>query len=147
MKVTSVRYGFATNSSSSHSVIHGGPEWASMTNEEIADKYNPMEGNLEFGWEFDEYDDFNSIVTYAILAHVNLNFYTDYYQKLDRTQFEFNVLSLGFSETLTRMILDNAKIFMDDAYVDHQSFIGGTEEDVWTFIRSVIEVHTGNDNV
>lgn len=149
MKITSVRHGFATNSSSSHSVVHGIPNWSGLTKREIADNYNPKIGTTEFGWEFETHDDFNSIVTYAIMANLVFDYsFVPYGETFNTSKWEFEILSRGYSEELTDILLKHGEYLINEAYVDHQSFLGGgTEDSVWDFIYGVTSVETGNDNV
>lgn len=135
LNITSVRLGFATNSSSAHSVVFGG-SFGGWSKQEIAEKYSGY-GQDEFGWEFDEYSDLDSLVNYGLLL--------------------FDIYNLENVSEELQTILDKAKAASVEGYIDHQSmpyesydyddFNGTAEENFWKFISEVSEVSTGNDNV
>lgn len=146
MKVVSVRHGFATNSSSSHSVVTGTPSWGGLTKQEIADYCDFSYAETEYGWAQETFSDMNDIVMYGLLNFIRLGYHVGYNEKFSESQFEFAVLSRCFSNELTTLLLKAGEKFCD-GYIDHQSLFGnGTEEEFWEYVYSTVSVETDNDN-
>jgi hypothetical protein len=137
MKVTSIRRGFATNSSSVHSIVLGGNSYAHMSREEMAEIYDPNSGHDEFGWSDQDYSGLDSMINYFIFGwglHVG-----------DPS---------GYSEEFKK-IIEKAKTHSEHnkwgCYVDHGSEhlsieFGSSEEGFWRFVESVSYIEGGNDN-
>ena len=95
--VTSVRHGFATNSSSSHSVVTGTPSWGKKSKQEIVDMFNPTE------YTYGEIETLDEIVTMAYSCALAPYFYsTDY--KVE-SQLEFDILRSVYSDELKQLLL------------------------------------------
>lgn len=70
MKIHTVRHGFATNSSSSHSIISGTASWHDMTPAEIVQFYLGIDKIPEMYdcYDLEVHDTLESVITYAIIA-------------------------------------------------------------------------------
>ena len=155
MTPVSVRYGFATNSSSLHSLVHGAPSWAGLTKDEIVEQFNPSYAENEYGWSKEEYSSLDDVVMYCLLNHFSRLYSQaskpfieegDFYAKYTPQSHEFIVLSMILEDSTKNLLLKAGKYFTD-GYIDHQSITGsGNEEEFWNDVYGITEIETGNDN-
>lgn len=145
-KVTSIRYGFATNSSSSHSIITGVPSWKNKSKQEIVDMVDFTDYDyISFG-ECAEIDEVKDIMLYALYAFI-VDPNTSYNNRFETVEkFEFFCLSKGFSDEFNQFILKlndkilSSLIVSDDnnSAGDYKENIGLEGEDVfWHFVYNV----------
>lgn len=159
----SIRFGFATNSSSSHSVVLSGTPWLSDY-QDLAEQYT-AEGQLQFGWEEDYYDDLDSIINYAFYLYLDR---WEYIEKLrfkaaekppsnpyDPPHYSSDLWEAAVSNSTllpaTKLVLTKLGPAAD-GYIDHQSIedffpdLGTPEEKFWAFVQTCASIVTGNDN-
>ncbi len=139
MKIVSIRQGFATNSSSMHSVVRYGNSWNSKTKQEIAELYETSiyGGETEFGWSYDTFSDLGSIINYALLLFIQR-----YGESIKPDEYSHEL------QTIINAALIN-NVF--SGYIDHQSIedydcVGTSEEKFWQFVHEVGKIVTDNDN-
>lgn len=165
MKVQSLRLGFATNSSSSHSVVLTDAFQPARTQEEVASNYRGN-GETEFGWGYETHSDLDSIVNYGVLLYIAYQPFVEELQAscetgsigegwLKRTTYdqqlwEEGVNSLLISEPTKTILKQHGPEF--DGYIDHQSHephegaVGDWEKDFWDFVTRCLELVIDNDN-
>lgn len=145
-KTTSIRYGFATNSSSSHSIITGVPSWKNKSKQEIVDMVDFTEEEyITFG-EGAVIDELQDIILYALYAFI-IEPNTTYSNRFETVEkFEFFCLSKGFSDEFNQFVLKlndkvlNSLIVSDDndSTGDYKENVGLDGEDVfWHFVYNV----------
>lgn len=155
MQITSARVGFATNSSSSHSVIFGSAPYASLSKEEIAEKYVGV-GHRQFGWDHESYTDLESIINYAIILFFNglTGGYGE--SKITEGDVDAALENCGASnDAPLREILVKFTTTGGWAYIDHESMGHpfdyrevkdlSTADLFWKFIYEIAEVITDGD--
>lgn len=156
ISVVSVRAGFATNSSSVHSLIKCDAEWHTWPKEKIVKKYLQHEtssGETEFGWYKNEYSDMCSIINYAIMTVLKK-------EECNPTTESYEQVNVYGSEMLNRIINHFDSTYNNNhlAYVDHGTeHIYGSglknigkdnpEKLFWEFVKKIGMIRTWNDNV
>jgi hypothetical protein len=146
MKLVSARFGFATNSSSSHSVVYNYSPVRSF--DDVVAQY--AGGETEFGWQEETYSDISSIVNYAALL-----IFGDYVRQKDDERAEMILDDLidheidGEVAELLRKVRCSCRGW---AYIDHQSAympfdsLPTLGERFKAFVMEVTSIETGNDN-
>jgi hypothetical protein len=120
MKLQSIRKGFATNSSSSHSIIIGEDE---LDKQEVIKEYNCYNGKIFFPEDYWECTDYSSIANYLLLAIRNSPPIADLlktslietgrYHKLDMEEFLRKVNESKFSEDFKTILRKSAPILWE----------------------------------
>lgn len=150
--INNVRRGFATNSSSSHSMVHYKTPVASD---------DTAYGDSEFGWDEFHLNSLGEKLMYALVAYVSTSgINTDWYKGASDSDVEeamkrFGHLFPEFDEDAFRAALSG--------YIDHQSFptpeealeaardphtiIVGGNDNGGTGVWELIDRHRGNENV
>lgn len=172
MKLLSVRHGFATNSSSSHSVVYG----STRERSEVVDGYSGG-GNSEFGWAWEEFTGLDSLVNYGLLNFVLKSVYRDgetvatnfgrVYEsakvaqpfvsdrwranpQFDLDVWKHNLGNIGLQPETLALLVKVDPILFHRGYIDHQSLFSGEgatwEDRLWNYLTTVAIVRTGNDN-
>lgn len=146
MKVTSVRYGFATNSSSSHSVITGVPSWAKKTKEQIAEEFNPVR------YDYDEISSLDDVVSAALVCTLSPYFYSQHNFET-QSQLEFITMTSAFSEEIKKIVLKfdhadfknnffNLDLEWEPKNYDYDDADPKVmEENFWNFVYSITGSH------
>ena len=173
MKVQSIRYGFATNSSSSHSVVlYHKP--ARRIEDVLEELKVPGTGKTEFGWEEELSTDVKSILNYGIifylLPHAPFNSLVESARKPAKHPlygYKISIVDRAELHKALELLVRRRKIrpetqrvvvafpWEQSYYIDHQSGPREARHDVtgktpeqrfWDFVTRCLSIQTDNDN-
>ena len=146
MKVVQVRHGFATNSSSSHSVVSGTPSWGNLSKQEIVDKFKSDVTDRSFdSGTFTSFDD-------IVLCGLNAIVYQDedifpYQYNQSHVEYDFKVSQSGLSEQLQELLVKAGENCFkgsvpegDEIYSMYHNSNKTTEENFWDFVYNVTAI-------
>jgi hypothetical protein len=149
MKTVSIRFGFATNSSSYHSLVQGTPTWSNLSRQEIIEKYlanqNPS-FRPAYGEGMEDISEMDDIVTYALYSLVleDLDSYAYYGRDHNISEYEFELLTKGFSSDIIELVR-KLEPYFSEVYVSDDTSSAyrfadkfkSKEEAFWNFIYGV----------
>jgi hypothetical protein len=150
MSVTlqNVRLGFATNSSSSHSIVFFREPHINANTPGVNSHYSYSAGDFDFGWEDFTLDSPNTKLAYlAIVVAASLS----------HTPLSSNMADMVLRELFAGTGIENAIPMVHQGYIDHQSMftiphnnLAVLEQRVHEYIEVItdprITIHGGNDN-
>ena len=152
MKVVSVRYGCATNSSSYHSLVTGITSWKNLSKEEIIEKYlstkTPETFSASYGEYIGEVNELDDIVSYALYSIIlsNLDSYS-WRNNHNISEYEFECLTRGYSSDIISLIR-KAEPYLKDMTVSDDNDSANrfaqkhknNEDGFWNFVYTVAEI-------